>query len=81
MGKLIIGTAMVIAGIAAGYYVAIVICLIGGIWDLIHFAQGGYVSIGLLTWGVLKIMFMTAAGTLAAYGLVIPGFGVIATMK
>lgn len=73
MTKLITGIALVIAGIIASFYVSVVLLMVGGIWDLIHFAQSGYVTYNLLAWGVVKLFCMTPAGAVAAYTLIVPG--------
>lgn len=81
MGKIILGGLMILGGLVLGLYVSIVVCLVGGMWDLIHFAQSGYVTYDLLVWGVVKLFCMTIAGSLSAYALIIPGMGVIATAE
>lgn len=73
MGKFILGVVMVLMGLALGFYVSIILCLVGGLWDLIHFAQSGYTAYNLLVWGVVKCFSTTLAGTVSAYTLVIPG--------
>ena len=73
MRKLIIGGVMIVSGLALGFYVSVIVCLVGGVWDLIHFAQSGYVAYNLLVWGVVKLFCMTLAGTVSSFTLIVPG--------
>lgn len=79
--KLILGLVMIAAGLILGFYVSVVVCLVGGLWDLIHFAQSGYLAYGLLVWGVVKLFCMTIAGTVSSYTLLVPGIILVRTSR
>ena len=81
MRKDIVGIGMILAGLVVGFYVSVVVCLVGGMWDLIHFAQSGYMTYDLLVWGVVKLFCMTLAGTISSYLLIIPGVVLLKTSK
>lgn len=81
MTKDIVGIAMILIGIAVGFYVSVVLCLVGGIWDLIHFAQSSYTSYPLLVWGIVKLFCMTLAGTVSSYLLIVPGVVLLKSAK
>lgn len=73
MANLVIGTLMMMAGVALGLYVGVYLMLIGGIVQLVAAIKGGFVASGI-AWGIAKIIFAGGAGLLSAICLIIPGY-------
>lgn len=73
--KTVFGIFLMLFGIAAGLYVGVWLCLVGGIWDLVEFAMQVLneetLSKGLLGFGILKIVLASFLGYVAG---IIPFF-------
>ena len=78
--KKIIGTGMILGGIALGIYVGIYVMLMGGIGHIVEFFKNGY-SASELAWGIVKIFFAGTAGVLSPYALVLPGIAFFVSKK
>lgn len=72
MGK-VIGILMMVAGVALGLYVGVYLMLVGGILQIVAAVKGGFIASGI-AWGVVKIVFASAAGGLSAACLLLPGY-------
>lgn len=70
----ILGTLLMLAGVALGLYVGVWLCFVGGIVDLVEVVKYANYEALKIGWGVVKIMFAGAFGGLAAYLLIIPGW-------
>jgi len=75
----LLGLLLVVAGIAAGLYVGVYLCLVGGIVDIVEQFKAPEMEGMAIAWGVVKIVFAGAAGWLSALLLVIPGFGMLSS--
>jgi hypothetical protein len=77
--KIITGVVLIILGIAAGAYVGIWLCFVGGIIDVIQEIKADDLSAMGVAIGVAKIVFSGFAGWLSAVIGVIPGYAILST--
>ena len=75
--KAIIGVMLILAGIALGLYLGVWVCFIGGIVDIIDQIKAPELSAMAVAWGVVKIVFASLVGWLAALILILPGWGMV----
>lgn len=79
--KLALGILLVIAGIAFGAYVGIWLCLIGGIVQIIDSAKLTPVDALGVALGIARVLCTGLAGTLTAVVAVLPGLGMLSTVR
>lgn len=58
----VIGIFVIIAGVVLGLYVGIYLLFVGGILNLVSFAETNYQSINLLIKGIVKILIASPVG-------------------
>ncbi len=76
--KTVLGVLMCLAGVALGLYVGIWLCLVGGFVSIIDGARAaGQADAGMIAWGIIRVLFASALGTISAYVLIIPGYVLI----
>jgi len=81
MFKIILGFLMMAAGLVLGLYVGIWLCLIGGVVQGIEAAKATPMnSLGIAV-GIARVLLSSAAGGTAAFALILPGAGIIASAK
>lgn len=74
MNRLLMGLSLIAIGILVGLYVGVWLMFIGGIMDLVEFAETGFETYQTLGWGVIKLFFAGASGWLSAIVFIIPGW-------
>lgn len=79
--KLIVGAALIVAGICFGCYVGFYLCLVGGIVDIFTAFKGESVATSMLAFGLLKCLFAGLSGWGSAILFVAPGFMIISSDK
>jgi hypothetical protein len=77
--KNVIGVAMIVVGLALGFYAGIWWAFVGGIMDVIAEVRAAEVSSFNVAIGVAKVMFAGAIGAVSALWLCIPGMSLIYT--
>lgn len=75
--KFWVGLTMFVGGIALGLYVGVWLLFIGGIVQVIQAATADPVSAMGVAVGLFRIVAASAAGTLSAMFLVIPGWAML----
>jgi len=75
--KTLIGIVLIIAGIALGLYLGVWVMFIGGIIDIIDQIKAPELSAMAVAWGVVKVVFASLIGWLAALILILPGWGMV----
>ncbi len=74
----LIGVLMILGGIALGLYVGLWLCFIGGIVAIINLVQApGAIDAMALALNVLRVLAASAAGSIVAYALIIPGLALL----
>ena len=68
------GIGLILAGIALGVYLGIIVLFVGGITQVVEQANSDAANGGVIAWGILKILIATTVGFLSAFMLIIPGF-------
>lgn len=74
MAQVVVGLAMMLAGIALGVYVGLWWAFIGGIVQVIEAAKATPVEAIGIAWGIAKIVFAGFLGMVTAFVAVFPGF-------
>jgi len=69
----VVGSVMIVAGVALGLYVGLWVCFVGGIVDVIEQIRAEHLEALVVAWGVAKILFAGLFGWIAAAVLLIPG--------
>jgi uncharacterized membrane protein len=64
--KNIIGIALIAVGIAAGLYLGVWLCFIGGIIQFIDAVKADPVSSSGVAWGIARVVFASAVGWICA---------------
>lgn len=72
-----LGVLLVVLGIAAGLYFGLWLCFIGGIVDIINQFKAADTSAMIVAIGVVKILFASFIGWLAAAIGIVPGVALI----
>jgi hypothetical protein len=75
--KPLIGLLLVLSGIVLGIYVGVVLCLVGGIVQVIEGAKATPVEAWSIAWGIARFLCAGLAGWLAAMILILPGAAMI----
>ena len=78
--KLILGILLILAGIVFGCYVGIYLMLFKGIVQIVQSVTPEVIAWGIAK-GILKIIFAGTLGVLSAFLLILPGVGLIKTIK
>lgn len=79
--KAIIGLLMILGGLALGAYVGLWLMFVGGIIQVIEAVQVTPVNASGIAWGIVRIVFASAAGWLSAWLLILPGLRLITSSK
>ena len=70
----ILGILMIIAGVILGLYIGLWVMFIGGIAGLVNTIFGNSPVEGIdIAFSIVKILFASLVGTIAAFLLIIPG--------
>lgn len=75
--KILLGIILTLAGVALGIYVGFWLLFVGGIVTIINAINADPVNATSVAWGVIKIIFASAAGGLSFWVLALPGLGFI----
>lgn len=75
--KKVLAVGMIIVGILLGLYLGLWVMFVGGIVGLVEIFKSGNIEGMAIALNIVKIVFASAVGTLAAYILVIPGWVMI----
>ena len=73
--KMVLGIMLCLAGIVAGLYVGVYVCLVGGITQIIDGVRADPVSAAAVAWGIALIIFAGLAGSVSAVVFIVPGIG------
>ncbi len=79
--KVIVGFLLIIAGVALGLYVGVWLMLIGGIIQFVDAIKVDPVDTSGVAWGVVRVLFASAAGGFAGWALALVGVGVLSAAE
>jgi hypothetical protein len=75
--KNVFGALMVLAGVLIGLYVGIWLMFVGGVFNIVEFAQGDFQEYAVLGWGIVKIMLAGFIGQICAMTFILPGMAIL----
>lgn len=79
--RIIIGLALILAGIALGVWAGLVWALVGGIVTIVEQLRAPQIAALTLAWAIVKIVFAGLIGWVSALVLIIPGAGLIGSSR